>query len=664
MATLGRGALILALLLGIYAAVAAVLGARSRDRRLILSSTRAVYALVGAVLAADAVFMAAIIGHDFSFVTVAETSSRKLPTAYLVTSFWASQPGSLLLWLTVLVCFTGAVLYSNRRSNRELMPWVTAILAGTCGFFASMLVFAASPFVTQIAPADGRGLNPSLQNPYMVAHPPALYLGYVGLAIPFAFCMAALLARQRDARWIVSTRRWTLAAWAFLGVGMLLGAHWAYVEVGWGGFWAWDPVENAALMPWLTATAFLHSVMVQEKKGMLKAWNVVLVSATFVLSIFGTFLTRSGILSSIHAFVSSNVGYWFIGYIAVILVLATTLLITRIDILRSDHRMESLVSREATFLFNNLLFVGLAFAVLWGVTFPLISEAVTGEKITVNAPFFNFFVVAFGLPLILLMGIGPVIAWRRASLRSLRATFGIPFAVGAVSGLGLIVLGYGDHPAGAAAYSLSVFVAIAIVLEFARGTSARKALAGGSWPGAFVSLVNRNRRRYGGYIAHLAVVIFVIGATGATAYSTVHEAVLAPGQTMQARNYTLAFDGVTRRTGANFEERSAVVRVSKNGKPVGTLEPGQRAYPAEGQTSNEVSIRTDWRNGEDLFLILDSARADGTVKLKVLINPLVNLLWIAALVFVIGAGVAAWPDGREARRLARRYADATIIREA
>jgi cytochrome c-type biogenesis protein CcmF len=663
MATLGRGALILALLLGVYAAIAAVLGARSRDRRLILSSRRAVYALVGAVLTADAVFMGAIVSHDFSFVTVAETSSRKLPTAYLVTSFWASQPGSLLLWLTVLVCFTGVVLYTNKRTNPELVPWVTAILAGTCGFFASMLVFAASPFVTQIAPADGRGLNPSLQNPYMVAHPPSLYLGYVGLAVPFAFCMAALLARQRDARWIVATRRWTLVSWAFLGVGMLLGAHWAYVEVGWGGFWAWDPVENAALMPWLTATAFLHSVMVQEKKGMLKAWNVALVSATFALSIFGTFLTRSGILSSIHAFVSSNVGYWFIGYIAFILVFSTTLLITRMDILRSEHRMESLVSREATFLFNNLLFVGLAFAVLWGVTFPLISEALTGEKITVNAPFFNFFIVAFGLPLILLMGVGPVIAWRRASLRSLRATFGIPFAIGAVSGLGLIVLGYGSHPAGVAAYSLSVFVAVAIVLEFARGTSARKALAGGSWPGAFVSLVNRNRRRYGGYIAHLAVVVFVIGATGATAYSTVHEAVLAPGQTMQVRNYTLAFDGVTRRTGANFEERSAVVRVSKGGKSLGTLQPGQRAYPAEGQTSNEVSIHTDWRNGEDLFLILDAARPDGTVKLKVLINPLVNLLWIAALIFVIGAGVAAWPDGRESRRLARRYADATVIRE-
>jgi cytochrome c-type biogenesis protein CcmF len=658
MATLGRGALILALLLGVYAAVSAALGAHGRDRRLILSARRGVYAMLGAVLVADAVFMGAIVRHDFSFVTVAETSSRKLPTAYLVTSFWASQPGSLLLWLTVLVGFTTAVLVTNRRSNQELMPWVTAILAGTAGFFASMLVFAASPFETQLAPADGRGLNPSLQNPYMVAHPPSLYLGYVGLAIPFAFCMAALLARQRDARWIVATRRWTLVSWTFLGVGMLLGAHWAYVEVGWGGFWAWDPVENAALMPWLTATAFLHSVMVQEKKGMLKAWNVALVTATFALSIFGTFLTRSGIVSSIHAFVASNVGYWFVGYIAVILLGSTALMLTRMDLLRSDHRMESLVSREATFLFNNLLFVGLAFAVLWGVTFPLISEAVTGEKITVNAPFFNFFAVVFGLPLILLMGIGPVIAWRRASLRSLRASFGVPFTAGVVAGAILLALGYGDHPAGLAAVSLSIFVAVAIVIEFARGTAARRSLAGGSWPGAFVSLVNRNRRRYGGYIAHFAVVLFVIGATGATAYATADEGVLAPGQTMKVRDYTLAFDRVTRTTGPNYEARAAVVQVSRDGKALGTLEPGQRAYPAEGQTSNEVAIRTDWRSGEDLFLILDAARPDGTVKLKALINPMVNLIWIAALVFVLGALVAAWPDGREARRLARRYGEA------
>jgi cytochrome c-type biogenesis protein CcmF len=658
MATLGRGALILALLLGVYAAISAVLGAHGRDRRLILSARRGVYAMLGAVLVADAVFMGAIVRHDYSFVTVAETSSRKLPTAYLVTSFWASQPGSLLLWLTVLVGFTTAVLVTNRRSNQELMPWVTAILAGTAGFFASMLVFAASPFETQLAPADGRGLNPSLQNPYMVAHPPSLYLGYVGLAIPFAFCMAALLARQRDARWIVATRRWTLAAWTFLGVGMLLGAHWAYVEVGWGGFWAWDPVENAALMPWLTATAFLHSVMVQEKKGMLKAWNVALVTATFALSIFGTFLTRSGIVSSIHAFVASNVGYWFVGYIAVVLLGSTTLMLTRMDLLRSDHRMESLVSREATFLFNNLLFVGLAFAVLWGVTFPLISEAVTGEKITVNAPFFNFFAVAFGLPLILLMGVGPVIAWRRASLRSLRASFGVPFAAGVVAGAILLALGYGDHPAGLAAVSLSIFVAVAILIEFARGTAARRSLAGGSWPGAFVALVNRNRRRYGGYIAHFAVVLFVIGATGATAYATADEGVLAPGQTMKVRDYTLAFDQVTRTTGPNYEARAAVVHVSRDGTALGRLEPGQRAYPAEGQTSNEVAIRTDWRSGEDLFLILDAARPDGTVKLKALINPMVNLIWIAALVFVLGAAIAAWPDGREARRLARRYGEA------
>ncbi len=664
MATLGRGALLLALLLALYAAATGVLGARRRDRRLIASARQSTYALFGAVLAADAVLVAAIVGHDFSFRIVAETSSRELPTGYLLSSFWASQEGSLLLWLTILAGFTAAVVATNRRTNGELMPWVIAILAGTSAFFAAMMTFAANPFATQVAPADGFGLNPSLQNPYMMAHPPSLYLGYVGVAVPFAFCMAALLAGRSDARWIVSTRRWTLAAWAFLGIGMLLGAHWAYVEVGWGGFWAWDPVENAALLPWLTASAFLHSVMVQEKKGMLKLWNVVLVTATFVLSLFGTFLTRSGILSSIHAFVSSDIGYWFIAFIAVVIAGATLLATRRSYLLRAEHRMESLVSREATFLFNNLLFVGLAFAVLWGVTFPLISQAVTGSDVTVSAPFYEFFAVAFGLPLVLLMGIGPLIAWRRASLRSLRTTFGLPFAIGGVAGAMLVAAGYGDHPAGVAAYSLSVFVAVAIVLEFVRGTRARRALGDEAWPRAFVSLVGRNRRRYGGYVVHLAVVIFVIGATGVSAYATVGEGVLRPGERLDVGAYALTFEGLERRSGANYEERSAVLTVARDGRSIGTLEPGQRAYPAEGQTSNEVAIRTDWRRGEDLFVILDGARTDGSVKLKVLVNPLVNLLWVAAVVFAFGALVAAWPDRREARRLARRYADATVPGEA
>ncbi len=662
MATLGRGALVLALILALWAAGAGLLGALRRDRRLQASSRRALYMLAASLLVADGVLMTAIVRHDFSFVVVYDTTERSLPLGYLLTSFWASQAGSLLLWVSVLAAFSVIVVRTNRRQNGELMPWVTAILGGIATFFLVVLVAAADPFARQVAPADGAGLNPSLQNPYMTMHPPSLYLGYVGLAVPYTFCMAALLARRSDARWIVATRRWTLAAWAFLGVGMLLGAHWAYEEVGWGGFWAWDPVENAALMPWLVATAFLHSVMVQEKKGMLKIWNVVLVTATFALSIFGTFLTRSGVLSSIHAFTVSSVGWYFVGFIGIVLVGSAALIVSRLDILRSEHRMESLVSREATFLFNNLLFVGLAFAVLWGVAYPLALKAIGAEDLTVNAPFYNFFATAFGLPLILLMAVGPLIAWRRASLKSLRLTFGVPFGIGLGVGGVLILLGYTGSLAGVAAISLCAFAAASIGLEFARGTRARHALVGGSWIAAFVSLIARNRRRYGGYVVHLAVVLMVLGIVGTMAFGTSHEWIVKPGGTVAIRDYQLRFVGIGTATGPNYSERLARFAVVRNGEQLGIIAPAQRAY--REQTSNEVAIRTDIGRGEDLFLILNQVRPDGSVAIKALINPLVNLLWLGAIVFVAGALIAAWPDRREARRLARRYAEEPVVGEA
>ena len=389
-------------------------------------------------------------------------------------------------------------------------------------FFSAMAAFVSPPFASTAGgtPANGFGLDPSLQNPYMVAHPPALYLGYVSLAVPFAFAMAALVTGRTDARWLVAVRRWTLFSWTCLGVGMLLGAHWAYVEIGWGGYWAWDPVENAALMPWLAATAFLHSVMVQEKKGMLKVWNMVLVSIAFSLSLFGTFLTRSGVVNSIHSFVQSDVGIYLLAFIAVVIVFATVLIIWRLPLLRSEHRLESIVSREATFLFNNLLLLALAFTVLWGVLFPMLSEAVRDVRSTVSTPYYNFFLVAFGLPLLLLTGVGPLIAWRRASLGSLARTFRWPAMSALAAAALLALLGLGSSPAGLAAISLCVFVTITIGLEFARGTAARRAIAGGSWPGALVALIGRNRRRYGGYIVHLAIVLLVLGVTASGAYST------------------------------------------------------------------------------------------------------------------------------------------------
>jgi cytochrome c-type biogenesis protein CcmF len=545
-----------------------------------------------------------------------------------------------------------------------VLAWVVPVLGLVTTFFAFMLVAVSSPFETQVAPADGAGLNPSLQNPYMMIHPPFLYLGYVGLTIPFAFAMGALLARRTDEMWIVATRRWTLVAWTALGVGQLLGAHWAYVEVGWGGYFAWDPVENAALMPWLAATAFLHSVMIQEKRGMLKVWNVLLVVLAFVLALFGTFLTRSGVLSSIHSFTESPLGTWFLGFIFLIVLGSALLIGSRLSLLRSKTRMESLVSREATFLYNNLVLVALCLTILWGVVFPILSEAVRDEQITVGAPYYNFFLRIFGLPLLLLMGIGPLVAWRRASLRSLGRSFAWPAAIAGATGVVLLLLGAGSSWIGLLAYTFSAFVLGSIGYEFVRGTRARKALTGGSWANAFAELVARNRRRYGGYIVHASIVLLAIGIAGSSAYDTVRERTLSPGQTMAAGSYDLTYQRLVQRDGSNADEARAVLAVRKSGDPVGTLESGKNHYRAEDQVSNEVGIRSDYLTGEDLFVITDQINPNGSVVFKVLVKPLVNLIWLAGLVFLIGSLITLWPSAAEQRRLAERYRELRALARA
>src|SRR5437867_3132802 len=422
MPDLGRAALVTAFLLLVYATAAGSLAAWKRRRRLAASAQNALIAALGASAVAAAVLLTALARHDFSFQYVADHTSRELPLRYSLTAFWGGQEGSLLLWLLVLCGYSAAAVLTTRRVARDLLAWTVPVLAFVGTFFAFMLVFVSSPFATQPAPADGAGLTPSLQNPYMAIHPPMLYLGYVGLTIPFAFAMGALLSRRTDERWIVATRRWTLAAWAFLGVGQLLGAHWAYVEIGWGGYYAWDPVENAALMPWLAATAYLHSVMIQEKRGMLRVWNMVLVALAFCLSIFGTFLTRSGVIQSIHSFAKSPLGAWFLAFICVVSLGSVALIVFRLPLLRSKTRLESLVSREATFLYNNLLLVALCLTILWGVLYPILSQALRGNQRSVSGPYYDFFLHTFGLPLLLLLGLGPLVAWRRASLRSLGKT--------------------------------------------------------------------------------------------------------------------------------------------------------------------------------------------------------------------------------------------------
>src|SRR5213594_3286374 len=505
MADLGRAALVTAFLLLVYATVGGAIAARQRRRRLAASAQNALIAALGASAVAAAVLLAALARHDFSFQYVADHTSRELPLGYTLTAFWGGQEGSLLLWLLVLCGYGAAAVLTTRRVARDLLAWTVPVLAFVGTFFAFMLVFVSSPFATQHAPADGAGLTPSLQNPYMAIHPPMLYLGYVGLTVPFAFAMGALLARRTDERWIVATRRWTLAAWAFLGLGQLLGAHWAYVEIGWGGYYAWDPVENAALMPWLAATAFLHSVMIQEKRGMLKVWNMLLVILAFCLALFGTFLTRSGVVSSIHSFTQSSIGPWFLGFICLVTAGSLALVFLRLPLLRSRTTLESLVSREATFLYNNLLLVALALTILWGVIYPILSEAVTGEAASVSKPYYNFFLHTFGLPLLLLMGIGPLVAWRRASLRALGKTFLVPFAAAVATGGALLAVGLGSSLPGLLAYTFSAFVAASIVYEFVRGTRAT---------GSLTRLVARNRRRYGGYLVHAAILMLAIGVAG------------------------------------------------------------------------------------------------------------------------------------------------------
>jgi cytochrome c-type biogenesis protein CcmF len=659
---LGRAALAATLGLALYALVAGAVAARTRRRRLAASAQNALLLTLLTTVVATLVLLLAFARHDYGFVYVWQLSSDQLPFAYTLAALWGGQEGSLLFWLLLLTVYSAVAVVANRRASRDLVVWVTPVLAGVMLFFAFMLVAVSSPFATQVAPADGRGLNPSLQNPYMLIHPIFLYLGYVGLTIPFAFMAGSLLARRTDERWIVATRRATLVAWTALGVGQILGSKWAYEEVGWGGFYAWDPVENAALMPWLAATAFLHSVMVQEKRGMLRLWNVVLVVLAFVLALFGTFLTRSGILSSVHSFTESPVGGWFLGFLTLVVVGSLALVFARLPLLRTRARLESLVSREATFLYNNLLLVALTLTILWGVTYPILHEAVLGDTRIVGRGYYDFFLRVFGLPLLLLMGIGPLVAWRRASLRSLGRTFAWPAGVAVAAGVGLLALGAGSSTPGLIAYTFSAFVLASIALEFSRGTRARRALSGGSWAGAFSALVARNRRRYGGYVVHASVVLLAIGIAGASAYDSVAERRLLPGQSLQAGSYRLTYRSLEEREGANATLVRAVLRVERDGKDLGTIEAGKNAYTVERQVSNEVGIRSDPLTGEDLFVIAEQVNPDGSVYFRVFVKPLVNLLWIAGGVFLFGSLITLWPDARERRRLAVRYEGADAVR--
>jgi cytochrome c-type biogenesis protein CcmF len=644
MIDLGAIALRLAFVVAIYAAVISSLGGWLQKSPWVRSAERAAYAVFGLVSIAMVVMLHALATHDFSVQYVAQVSNRAMPMFYTMAALWGGQEGSLLLWLWLLVLYSAIAVRQNQQRNREFMPYVIPTLMVTALLFLSLLVFSEDPFhrLPQ-APIDGQGLNPLLQNPLMVIHPPNLYLGFVGYAIPFAFAIGALVSGRLDSQWIRSVRRWTIVAWLFNTIGVILGGQWAYVELGWGGYWAWDPVENASLMPWLTATAFMHSIMIQEKKGMLKVWNMSLVILTYALSIFGTFLTRSGIISSVHAFAESDIGGYFLTYLGVIIVVATALVIKRLPQLQSDHRLESTLSRESSFLFNNLFLVGMMFAVLWGTMFPVLSEAIRGVKISVAAPFFNQVNVPLGLGLLFLAGVCPLIAWRKASVRNLTRNFSYPLIWSLIVTAALYASGV-RHVIALISLSICGFVLGTIVFEFYRGARARQSSRGGSAWSALMSLVQRNRRRYGGYIVHLGVVLAFVGITGSSAYQIEKDIVLKPGERGDVGPFSLQYDRLNRIVESTYEGFIAEVRVFRGDELLSTLQPEKRLYFVQNQPTTEVALRTSLF--EDLYVILAGFEPSRIATFKVFVNPLVAWLWMGGLVMVIGTIIAIWPERR------------------
>jgi cytochrome c-type biogenesis protein CcmF len=701
MAALGHACLVLALAVCLYGIGASLYGVRAGRPQWCLSGRRAVYLLAGTLTVAFIVLEQAFLRSDFSFNTVADTSSTTTPTFYRAAAVWSSQEGSLLLWAWLLSLWSSLVLFLTRHRLREVAAYATAVLLGFGGFFVSLMIFYANPFAsTHPAPAEGVGLDPLLRHPSMMIHPPMLYSGYTLCTIPFAFAVGALLARRVDADWIRLIRRFALAAWLFLGVGILLGARWSYAELGWGGYWGWDAVENASLMPWLTGTAFLHSLMIQEKRGMLKVWNVSLVLATGTLAIMGTFLVRSGVLNSIHAFGGATLGVPFLVLIATLIAGSIYLVVSRREMLRSEHRLDSLLSRESIFLANNLVLVSLCFVIFWGTYFPLISEALTGTAASVGPPWFDRYTVPLALVLVLLSGIGPVIAWRRATLANARRNFRLPLATAALALAALLIAGVTQKPLALAMFCCAAFVLGSLAQEFLRGTRARMSTAGERAPVALLGLVRRNRRRYGGYVVHLGMAVLFVGVAASSSFQHAAELSLSPGQSTRVGAYSVRYLRPTvaitpkydpAHTGSTLS-LGAVLDVSKGGHHVATLNPSEGFYdsgdPTQGSVghfiggtavshvSMDAGITRDvWsaiapdistpplqrivavgnrtiplvRPDEGIIAIAVMAREymhdPPPAQFHLIVSPLVMWIWIGGLIVFAGGLIALWPGG-------------------
>jgi cytochrome c-type biogenesis protein CcmF len=651
----GELSLWVALLMTAWAAVTSFAGASMGRDDLIASGRRGLYATTLMVILASIGLWTALLTHDFSLVYVASHISANMPKVYVFTAFWGGQAGSMLFWALILSIYSSLAIWSVKEKARELAPWACGTLALILLFFIATTCFKANPFDRMaFIPADGKGMNPQLQNPGMAIHPPNLYLGYVATAIPFAFAIAALITRKLDATWLSVVRRWSLISWFFLTVGITLGMWWAYVELGWSGYWAWDPVENASFLPWLTGTAFLHSIMIQEKRGMLRKWNVVLVVTTFLLAIFGTFLTRSGIVESVHSFAQSPVGSWFATFFFATTAATIYFVATRLKDMEATATLESMVSREAAFLYNNLVLVGIAFSVLWGTLFPILSEWVRGSKITVGPPFFNTVNIPLGLLLLALTGVGPLIAWRKASTSNLKRQFAVPVFVGLFVGSALIALGMRNGHA-LVAYTLAAFVAGTIGQEFYKGIGARRSIHGEALPIATVRLIARNRRRYGGYIVHAGIVILFCGFAG-LAFKKDHDVQLKAGESKElidplGHRWRFVSQGVSTSETLNRFVTAIGLEVFRDGERQGILTTEKRQYydsnkQPQFEPSTEVGIRTSAKM--DLYVVLAGVR-DDTAELRISFNPLVVWVWIGGMIMAIGGLIVMWPQAERRR---------------
>jgi len=653
MPLLGDFCLYFALALAAYCFVVGILGFIRKDEigfRLAETGRRAGMGTFFAVTIAALVLVWAALNNDFSIAYIQQHSNRALPIPYKIAVLWSGQEGSLLFWSWLLATYA-FVLRVRHKVDTRLVATTSMVLAGVQVFFLLLTCFVANPFgMMSTVAADGNGLNPLLQYPEMVIHPPMLYLGYVGFSVPFAFALAALMMRYPGEKWIHITRRWTMVTWLFLTCGIALGAHWAYAVLGWGGYWGWDPVENASLLPWLSGTAFLHSVMMQEKRGMMKMWNMWLIFVTFMLSILGTLLTRSGVVQSVHAFAQSSIGSWFYAFLMIILIVCVVAFVKNRRHLESENKLESLVSRESSFLFNNLVLLAACFAVLCGTLFPILSEWVRGFRITVGAPFFNKVMLPIGLFLIFLTAVGPLLAWRKTSLGSLKKNFALPAGLSVLVGVALIPLGIKPWNGIAYLYAwltfvFSTLVIATIVSEFIRGGRVLQGKLNTNIFGGMYHLTRRNMRRYGGYIVHFGVILACIGIAG-QAFNQEKEQEMAQGDKLQIGSYTLVGQEYTEDDNANYGSNAALLDVYKNGKYLTRLSPEHRQFKASNQGTTIVADYSTLK--EDLYVIYEGLNPETQHPIiKAFINPLVNWLWIGVLTVVFGTGMALVPNAAQ-----------------